>query len=497
MLPVPRPGRWLALRIVLAGLIVVTAVGTAVATGIDHEARNITHHLVPLDPGTDDVLDKPKPGTAQTILLTGLDHRYSDGKDAKSRSDTMILVRLDPKAKAIAMLSLPRDLRVPSLGPPGQDKLNSAWAQGGATKLTKTIRTTLLGTEADPFRINDVVSVQFDAFAKIVNHFGCLYAEVDRKYYVAPNSGHAQIDQPAGYQLLCGQAALAYVRFRVQDSDFIREARQANYIAEVRSQIDPMEAITGNLIEEVGKYVSTNVAGSPKRLLALAKLGVNLTDKPTARIKLGGLSDADDTSGDVLTTPAALARARRQFFRPSVAKQKTKPAKAGPRKGGRKPRKPRTKRVKATTPASLTTDTAGAGRSAAVVRTGTRGVDVYAPTLRYGRGAYEDEMTRGYAILGKDRKPKWPSYRIVATTGDNGQYYGVEGTTWTAPPILDLATDSIRLGGRTWRVQYDGTKIRRLLWKAPTGTYWITNTLTDELSAREMYALARSLRKVG
>ncbi|WP_349239884.1 LCP family protein [Patulibacter sp. SYSU D01012] len=495
MHPAPRPGRWLALRILLAGVVVVATVGTAVATGIDHEARRIAAPLGHLDPSTERILDKPKPGAAQTILLTGLDHRYSDGKDAKSRSDTMILVRLDPDAKATTMLSLPRDLRVPSLGPPGQDKLNSAWAQGGATKLTKTIRNTLLGTPADPFRINDVISVKFDAFAQLVNYFGCLYAEVDRKYFVPPNSGHAQIDQPAGYQLLCGQAALAYVRFRVQDSDFIREARQANYIAEVRSQIDPMEAITGDLVQKVGKYVNTNVAGSPRRLLALAKLGLYVTDKPTARIKLGDLSDADDDSGDVLTTPQALARARQQFLHPEVAKQKTKrPAK---KTSGGKPRKRRAKRLKAATPASLTTDTAGMERSAGVVRGGVSGVDVYAPTLRYGRGAYEDEMTRGYGILGKDRKPKWPSYRIVATTGDNGQYYGVEGTTWKSPPILALATDAVRLGGRTWRVQYDGKNIRRLLWQAPSGTYWITNTLTDELSPKEMYALARSLRKVG
>jgi LCP family protein required for cell wall assembly len=486
----PAVGRHLASRIVAAGGVVVAVSAGTLAFVVDTEAKHVTDPLAPVAAGTRKILDKPTPGSAQTLLLTGLDHRYADGPHAPSRSDTMMLVRLDPKAKATTVLTLPRDLRVTSLGPHGEQKLNSAWAIGRSTLLTKTIRTTLLGTPADPFRINDVVSIKFDAFAKTVNHFGCLYAEVDKKYFVPPNSGHAEIDQPAGYDLLCGQDALAYVRYRVGDSDFIREARQANYVTEVRSQIDPFKALTGDLLQEIGRYVGTNIK-TPRQLLGIAKLLVNVADKPTARIKLGDLSDANDGTGDVLTTPAALARARQQFLHPRVAKQQTKTATSTT---GAKPKRRRAKRLHTTVPASLTTDTAGAAQVAAVVAPGAGGLDVLAPTLRYGRGAYEPAMSRGYSILAKDRRPRWPSYRIVATTGDNGQYYGVEGTTWKSPPVLGLATDEVRLGGRTWHVQYDGRGVRRLMWQAPHGTYWITNTLTDELTPREMYALARSMR---
>ncbi len=119
---------------------------------------------------------------------------------------------------------------------------------------------------------------------------------------------------------------------------------------------------------------------------------------------------------------------------------------------------------------------------------------VLGPDVRAARGTYQDAMTRGYRILDRRKKPKWPSYKVVVGLGDAGQYYGVEGTTWGAPPILDLATDRIRLAGRTWEVQYDGRDVRRLMWKSGSGTYWITNTLTNELSAREMYALARGFR---
>lgn len=490
----PRPGRRFALRFAIAGVVVLASTGAAVATTIKETADSLVAPLQPFDPGQRPEVDVPKPGQAQTILLTGLDHRYADGKNAKSRSDTMILVRLDPDAKATTILSLPRDLRVPALGPPGQDKLNMAWYQGGGKLLTKIIRTDLLGTPTNPFRINEVVSVKFDAFSKAVNYFGCLYADIDRKYFIPPNSGHAAIDQPSGYQLLCGQDALSYVRFRVQDSDFIREARQANYLSEARSQVSPTKALSSGFIKQVGKYVNTNI-DSGKDLLGIAKLAVYVTGRPTDRIKLGDLTDATDDSNDVLTTPQALAKARQQFLNPQVAKQITKKKGTGP--AGKKRTRTKRRTVSSAIPSAMTTDTAGAQQSAATVRQGAGGIGVLAPSLRFGRGAYEQEMSHGYDILDKSRKPKWPSYRIVATTGDNGQYYGIEGTTWKKPPILDLATDEIRLGGRTWQVQYDGKNIRRLSWKAPNGTYWISNTLTDELSPKEMYSLARSMKAPG
>ncbi|WP_026911669.1 LCP family protein [Patulibacter minatonensis] len=513
----------MASGVLAAGLVVLLTAAAMVAYLINDAAGDIVEPLVPLAPEAQRQLDRPRPGEAQTILLVGLDHRYADGPKAKSRSDTMILVRLDPNARATSVLTLPRDLRVAALG--GQ-KLNTAWFSGGPALLTRTIKTSLLGSPERPFPINDVVSVKFDAFARTINHFGCLYAEVDRHYFVAPNTGHAAIDQPAGYQLLCGQDALSYVRFRVQDSDLIRAARQANYITEVRSQVDPLDVLTGSLLQEVGQYVETNIK-TPRQLLGIAKLLVYVTGKPTARISLGGLSDAQDGSNDILTTPAALEKARRQFFDPSVPKgQAVKPPPTTETVTIKAPKAPdtlfalpplipapttttttttvlpgvaakkRARRVRGALPPTMVTDAAGADRSAGIVRRGASGLRLFVPSARYRRGAYEDRMTRGYAILGKNRRPRWPSYRIVVATGESGQYYGVEGTTWKDPPILQLATDRIRLGGRTWDVQYDGRRIRRLIWRAPQGTYWVTNTLTNQLTSKEMYALAHSFRRV-
>jgi LCP family protein required for cell wall assembly len=485
----------MVLRFLAVGLGVALLTGGAVAGAFEWAGTKAVKDLPRFPAPQAPVLDAPKPGKAQTILLTGLDHRYADAKGEKSRSDTMMLLRLDPKAKATTILSLPRDLRVviPGYGTTPQ-KLNGAWAFGGAKLLTRTIRTSLLGSEADPFRVNEVVSVRFDAFAQAVNHLGCLYADIDRKYFVPPGAGYAQIDQESGYQLLCGQAALAYVRFRHQDSDITREARQANFLTETRTQIDAQDALTGGLVGAVKKYVQTNVH-SGRQLLGIARLAVNVTGKPTKHVTLG-TTFATDGSGDVLTTPEDLARARRQFLHPGAVRAKKPRAARKPSSGTKKARGRRAKPSSTPLPATMTRDAPGATLAASTVRPGSGSVPVYLPAARPSRGGWVPTMSHGYAILDHERRPAWKAYRVVGETGLNGQYYGVEGTSWRSPPILDLADGTVRLAGRTWKVQYDGRRVRRLIWSSPSGTYWISNTLTNDLTPAEMYALGRTFGRV-
>ncbi|MEV4422276.1 LCP family protein [Patulibacter sp. NPDC049589] len=475
----------LALLLTATGSLAVTGCGDSPSSPVQNETPKVPKAPLP-------AVDIPKPGRARTVLLAGLDHRYADGPGAKSRSDTMLLVRLDPDSAATSMLSLPRDLRVASLGRPGQDKLNSAWFRGGQNALKRVLGTELLGTPEDPFVIDDVVSVRFDAFSKIVNTLGCLYADVDRKYFVAPNAGHAQIDQPAGYQRLCGEDALAYVRYRIGDSDFVREARQANYLTEVRTQIDPLKVLSGGLLPRLAKNLGKSVS-TREQLADIAQLAVYVVGRPTSRIELEDVKDATDGSGDVLTTPAALERARRRFLAPRLPSQKTQ---VEERTGRSAVLPERGTRLRTSPPATLTTDTAGAKAAAKAVRRKARGLRVYVPDLRPASAVYDAGSTRGYRISGPNGKPRWPAYRVVARTAA-GQYYGVEGTTWTSPPVLDLASDVVRIGGRTWSVQYVGRRVHRLIWRDPDGggVYWLTNTLTDGLKAQEMYAIAKSLER--
>ncbi|MDX6733011.1 MAG: polyisoprenyl-teichoic acid--peptidoglycan teichoic acid transferase, partial [Baekduia sp.] len=179
-----------------------------------------------------------KPGKPQTILVLGSDRRWSDlkknnpalSKSVAARSDTILLIRMDPGQQATAVLSIPRDLKVLIPGY-GINKINAAYSLGGPDLTAKTIKS-LFGAD---FTINHIVNVNFQGFRQVVDALGCVYADVDRRYYHSnlglPVSAHyAEIDVRPGYQELCGQRALDYVRFRHADSDIVRAARQQDFL---------------------------------------------------------------------------------------------------------------------------------------------------------------------------------------------------------------------------------------------------------------------------
>jgi hypothetical protein len=85
---------------------------------------------------------------------------------------------------------------------------------------------------------------------------------------------------------------------------------------------------------------------------------------------------------------------------------------------------------------------------------------------------------------------------VVAEDETQGQFYGIEGTTWRAPPILDGASQTVRMAGRSYSVYYDGAHIQRVAWRAPRSVYWVSNSLSRALSNREMLGIARSLTRI-
>jgi hypothetical protein len=104
---------------------------------------------------------------------------------------------------------------------------------------------------------------------------------------------------------------------------------------------------------------------------------------------------------------------------------------------------------------------------------------------------------RIYTIADRDGK-KHRAYRMVVSENPVlGQYYGIQGTTWSDPPILDGSFDKRRMGGHTFQLYWDGKKLRVIALKTKRGTYWVTNTLTNSLTNTQMLGVARSLTKFG
>ncbi len=69
----------------------------------------------------------------------------------------------------------------------------------------------------------------------------------------------------------------------------------------------------------------------------------------------------------------------------------------------------------------------------------------------------------------------------VALNPSQGEYYGVQGTTWQNPPILNSPTQTRTVAGKRLMLFFNGHKLSLAAWRTPQGVYWISNTLTDSL----------------
>jgi len=501
---VPHHGRSMLLRFALGAVLIfvltAASVSSAVLLEVDSAVKIFLRESKPLDPGVKDLLANVDPGKPQTILIIGDDRRWSDTHDSRgrllkkpapTRSDTMILVHLDPARGATAIMSLPRDLRVDIPGY-GRQKLNAAFAYGEDKLALKTIRN-LLGIP-----IHHYVRVTFWGFRGIVDRVGCIYTDVDRYYFNdnnPPAGGgprYAVINVKAGYQKLCGQKALDYVRYRHLDSDIVREARQQQFLSDARSQVG-LGSLFGNraqLLRIFGRSVRTDIRSS-RSVLGLLKLAAESSSHPLQPVRIR-VTDAIDGTGDVLATRGAIRSAVRRF----LAAQGTRAARTDRPARTRRARRRRA-RARSRIPSGLSLNkTAGEDIGARVsVKLGSR-LPVYYPRLMATTGNYKTGDSRAYTL--RDRAHhRYRAYRIVAYQGDVGQYYGVQGTTWQDPPILDDPSETRRVGRRTFELFYDGKRLRLVAWRTSRAVYWVANTLQRSLSERQMLALASSLTRVG
>ena len=125
------------------------------------------------------------------------------------------------------------------------------------------------------------------------------------------------------------------------------------------------------------------------------------------------------------------------------------------------------------------------------------GLPVMYPRARLAKGGYvQTSSPRSYDIYDNQRK-RHRAYRIVLYAGEVGEYYGVQGTTWKTPPILEGHEDQVRMRDRTYRRYFDGRRIRLIAWTSPKAVYWVSNTLSQRLTNRQMMDIARSLQGIG
>ena len=124
--------------------------------------------------------------------------------------------------------------------------------------------------------INHVVNVDFLGFVRAVDAIGCVYTDVDRRYYhsnvgLPASEQYSEINIKPGYQLLCGKKALEYVRYRHTDTDLVRSARQQDFISSARERVPISKLVLGqnDLIDIFTKYTTSDITDAETMLQVL------------------------------------------------------------------------------------------------------------------------------------------------------------------------------------------------------------------------------------
>jgi LCP family protein required for cell wall assembly len=477
---IPRPGIWK--RLLLGGFLIVFAAAGATSVAAFHEVDKIVNKLN-LGPELrlkGDTLATTDPGRPQTLMILGSDRRPKnnvEGASGGGRSDTIMLVRLDPGKKATAIMSLPRDLKVEIPGH-GTDKINAAYELGGPQLTLDTVK------QVTGLAINHVINVHFNGFWRAVNAVGCVYVHVDRRYY-NDSAEYSYINVQPGYQRLCGTKALQYVRFRHEDTDIVRAARQQDFLRQAKQQITASTLFDNKdrLMTIFGRNTSTDARlRSRTEVLRLLKLTLFSATHPIQEISFRGSLGPSY----VETTPAEMREMTHEFLN---VEDTPGPRGAATKKVKRPKRKHKLKVV------GGLEDAASFGKDQAVqaVQAGA-GVTLPAlyPTRRLQGSVYAGPP-RVYKVRGTDGK-RYGAYRMVLQTGHIGEYYGLQGLTWKNPPILEGVTEKRKIGRRTYELAYDGDRLRLVAWHTPKAVYWISNTLLLSLDEKQMLAIARSVR---
>jgi LCP family protein required for cell wall assembly len=252
----------------------------------------------------------PESTGAMNLLLVGSDRRSTGGK-TYGRSDTIMLVHVDPGNDYLSTISFPRDLRVDVKGY-GKQKLNAAYAYGGPALCIRTIQS-LTGVDIDHY-----LEVDFKAFRDITDELGGIYVEVDRRYYY-DGWEYEKIDLQPGYRLLDGADALDYVRFRHDGNlDFGRMERQQRFLNAVRQQAMgwdlgiKLPGIIGALFDNVATDLGTN------DFIKLAWWGIRLDGSRLRQVTLRGATQTIGGGSYVIASQAKIDAAVQEFL--TVAK---------------------------------------------------------------------------------------------------------------------------------------------------------------------------------
>lgn len=268
----------------LPGIAITEATPTAVGAPVV-----ISDAQTPLQPASGPT-PQPWDGASRvTVLVMGLDYRDWAAGEGAPRTDSMILLTIDPLARTAGMLSVPRDLWV---NIPGFEygRINTAYSlgeaftlPGGGPGLAMTTVEELLGVPIDYY-----AQIDFSAFVRFIDEIGGIKIDVAEPITVDPLGDNNAKNLKPGRQTLPGDLALAYARARkTEGGDFDRAQRQQQVILAIRDRVISLDALptliakAPVLYQELSAGVNTNL--SLEQAIQLAWLAQQVPDENIRR----------------------------------------------------------------------------------------------------------------------------------------------------------------------------------------------------------------------
>lgn len=246
--------RWTPLKIMLLiALVLVVGVGGFIGYTYYQVDQTVKKIQSPVKNTGDKVVEEQKP---VSVLLLGVDQRPGE----RGRSDSIMVMTLNPTRNESRLISIPRDTKVDIVGKGTNDKINHAYSFGGPEMAIKTVEKFL------DIPINYYAEINMEGFTSLVDAVGgvTVYNDLNFDYEGQQfNVGKVNLD---------GTTALKYTRMRYDDprGDFGRQMRQRQVIEQVVAKLSSDVSIDkfNSVMDVVGKNAQTNVSFKSMRTLA-------------------------------------------------------------------------------------------------------------------------------------------------------------------------------------------------------------------------------------
>jgi LCP family protein required for cell wall assembly len=428
-------------------------------------------------------------GDPQTILLIGNDQRnHTTTTPVLPHSNEMLLVRIDPSEPWISMMSIPRELQVTlqTASGPVTTRLNAALIYGGMPLLLSTIK------QLTGLSINHVVMIDFNQFKTAVDEIGCVYSTVDERYYhvnTPYSEQYQEINLQPGYQKMCGTQALQFVSYRHGDTSLIRDARDQDFLLDVKQEygstllgnIHKFERVFGRTVEvDAGLQTESGVENLLGTLISSESLRVRQVQFQVSLQPTGSNSCSCDTA-----TAQQIAASVHSFLYGADTLPKQNTAAAA--------RAVHHRSVAAKLPL-VAISTVGLAQAQASGRGLPFGLEY--PRVQDAGGSALPVTLRSYLIHAPNGSA-YPAYVAVFSAGLLGQYYDVQGMTWTGAPMFANPDQTVTVAGRTYSLYYAGQHLMVVAWSEHDAVYWVHNSLTDAVGNGELLAIAEQTKPIG